>query len=433
MEAQTTQQKETKIMKLTPKKEKPQRLKLELPVDDYRALPIPGVGQAKLGVAYVKVTDIPGSLDDYMEINPRVPSRTKKGILSGPVAHGILSTLRDSPEVMVLKNQGIYLLVEDAQFNRGKGGAGELIITFSDPGKHGIINGGHTYAAIREAIETAAEGDDAKDLQNAYVRLHIFQGIDEDWVPDIAEGLNRSRQVDDPSLVNLQGEFDIIRKTLRGVTGENAIAYHQGDEGDVYISELLVYLSLFNTERFDERKHPNALYNRQALGLKYFSDDMQESKKTMMALIQKLPEFLWLADSLRKLTPAAAKKNNFKFGAAKISGSDKAERAGSPKHKGIFLPFLGETVNYRVPNGWVYPMLASFRANLKKTEDGKGYEWRVPLEKILPEVIDDLVGVCVVEHRDNNMRPELIGKRESAYNQCYTKIQLYLAKRNLLY
>jgi hypothetical protein len=77
-------------------------------------------------------------------------------------------------------------------------------------------------------------------------------------------------------------------------------------------------------------------------------------------------------------------------------------------------------------------MLSAFRANLKKTDDGKSYEWRVPLDKILPEVIEDLVGVCVVEHRDNNMRPELIGKRESAYNQCYTKVQLYLAKKRLL-
>jgi hypothetical protein len=403
-------------------------LKLQIPVDDYRSLPIPGVGNAKLGVAYVRVIDVPGALDDFMEINPRVPNRTKAGVLSGPIVKGILTTLRDTPEEMVLKNQGIYLLVQDAAFAKGTGNKGMLTMNFTDAGKHGIINGGHTYAAIREAIETA-EIDEVEALKEAYVRLHIFQGIDEDFVPEIAEGLNRSRQVDDPSLVNLQGEFDVIRKVLKGIPGENAIAYHQGDEGEVYISELLVYLSLFNQERFNERKHPNALYNRQALGLKYFSEDMANSKKNMDGLIQKLPDFLWLADSIRKLTPHAAKKNGFKFGAAKIGTTD---RAGNPKHKGTNLPFLGETVNYRVPNGWVYPMLAAFRANLKRSENGKSFEWRVPLAAILPDVIEDLVGVCVVEHRDNNMRPELIGKRESAYNQCYTRIQLYLAKKNLL-
>lgn len=403
-------------------------LKLNLPVDEFRSIPIPGVGNAKLGVAYVRVTDLPAALDEYMEVNPRVPSRSKKGLLSGPVVQGIVSTLRETPEEMVLKNRGIYLLVDEVGFSKGKGSEGQITMTFSDPGKHGIVDGGHTYAAIREAIETAAEGEEQTALKDAYVRLHIFQGVDEDFVPEIAEGLNRSRAVDDPSLVNLQGEFDIIRKVLKGVQGENSVAYHQGDEGQVYISELLVYLSLFNQERFDERKHPNALYNRQALGLKYFTEDMESSKKNMMALIQKLPDFLWLADSIRKMTPEAAKRNGFKFGAAKIGG----DRAGSSKNKGTLLPFISETVNYRVPNGWVYPMLSAFRANLKRSEDGKSYEWRVPLAQILPEVIEDLVGVCVVEHRDNNMRPELIGKRESAYSQCYTKVQLYLAKRNLL-
>lgn len=408
------------VQKLPPRRT--EALKLRLPVHDYRSLPIPGFEKAKLGIAYVKVTDIPSSLDNFMEINPRVPNRTKKGILQGPVAKGILTTLRDMPEEMVLKNQGIYLLVDDINFNNGS-----LSISFTDTGKHGIINGGHTYAAIREAIETADE-QALKTLENAYVRLHIFQGIDEDFVSEIAEGLNRSKQVDDPSLANLQGEFDIIRKVMKNYPGENAIAYHQGDEGDIYISEVLVFLSIFNPDRFSDKKQPNNLYYKQALGLKYFAEDMENSKKNLMMLIEKLPEFLWLGDMIRKLTPDAAKRNNFTFGRAKIGAS----RAGSQKHKGTFLPFINETVDYRVPNGWVYPMLASFRANLKKSDDGRRYEWRAPLQKILNDIIDDLVGICIAEHKENNMKPELIGKRESAYNQCYSKVELYLAKKKLL-
>lgn len=420
---QSNQLKSIPRFKLNPPKE---GLRLTIPVDDFRSLPIPGVDNARLGVAYVKVLDIPGTLDNYMKINPRVPNRSKTGVLSGPVVKGILKTLRDNPEEMVLKNQGIYLLVEQVQFSKDIG-HGNIQIIFTDDGKHGIINGGHTYAAIREAIETAST-EELKALEDAYIRLHIFQGIDEELVPEIAEGLNRSRQVDDPSLVNLQGQFDIIRKAMKGVKGENSIAYHQGDEGDIYISEILVYLSMFNQSRFNERKHPNSLYSRQSVGLKNFSEDMVESRKLIEALIDLLPDMLWLSDSIKKLTPAAAKKNNFEFGRAKIG----SHRAGDPKHKGTSLPFIGETVNYRIPNGWVYPMLAAFRANLKWSKDNRELEWIVPLKQILPDLMDDLVGICIVEHRDNNMRPELIGKRESAYSQCYTKVQLYLARRNLL-
>jgi hypothetical protein len=336
--------------------------------------------------------------------------------------------LQDNPDVMALKNLGIYLLVEEAKFEKSVGGKGVLHLTFRDAGKHGIVNGGHTYAAIRAAIDQIQGEEDLKALQNAWVRLHILQGIDEDLVPEIAEGVNRSKQVDDPSLMNLQGGFDVIRKALKGIPGEKEVAYHQGDEGAIYISEILVYLEMFNAERFDERKHPNGLYNKAGLGIKYFSEDMDKSKPNMSALIQKLPDFLWLADSIRKLTPEAAKKNSFKFGQIKMGG----ERAGGAKSKGMNLPFIDSKTEYRIPNGWVYPMLSSFRANLVKSKNGE-FEWKLPLEELLPEVIPSLVGVCVAEHRDNNTRPELIGKRESAYSQCYTKMQLFLAKKGLLY
>ena len=48
-----------------------------------------------------------------MEVNPRVPSTTKNGVRSGPVIKGILDTLRDYPDDMALKNQGVFLLLAD--------------------------------------------------------------------------------------------------------------------------------------------------------------------------------------------------------------------------------------------------------------------------------------------------------------------------------
>ncbi len=404
-------------IKMVARSSKPGPLKLQFGVNAFRTLPIPGVDSARLGVCFVRATDIPASLDRYMEINPRVPSRNKTGILSGPVAKGILETLREQPDEMVMKNQGIYLLVSSTQYEHDENN-GVLSLILNDSGKHGIINGGHTYAAIREAVETATP-EELKELERAYVRLNIFQGVDEDWVPEIAEGLNRSKQVDDPSLINLQGDFDTIRRVMKGRPGEQAISYHQGDEGDMYISEVLVYLEMFNKQRFTERKHPNGLYNRQGLALKYFSEDMQNYQSGLTKLIGLLPDFLKLADNIRLLVPTAATKNRLQFGRIKVG----AERAGSHRPRTIPLPFIGKTSTYRVPNGWVYPILAAFRANLRDD-----YTWRVPLEDLLPAIIDDLAGVCVVEHRDNNMRPELIGKRESAYSACYLRVQLYLAK-----
>lgn len=402
-------------------------LKVLLPTKNYRSMPIPGT-DARLGTCFIRVIDLPASLERYMSINPRVPSRTAKGILTGPVAKGILSTLREQPAEMVLKNLGIYLLVDKAFYNHEEQ---QLQLSFSDPGRHGIVNGGHTYAAIMEAVESATP-EDMVVLEKAYVRLNIYEGIEADLVPEIAEGQNRSKQVDDPSLANLQGDFDVIRKVLHGKPGAESVAYHQGDRGDIYISELLVILEMFNPLRFNHSKHPNALYNRQGLGLKYFAEDMENQPKMLKSLIKLLPDFLWLADSIRLETPAASNRQRLKFGRIKLKasgGSVDAKRAGSPG-QGVYLPFLGLKTAYRVPNGWVYPMLASFRANLQ-IEDG-GLGWKIPLPQLLKSTIDDLVAVCIAEHRDNHARPDLIGKRESAYSACYTRMELYLAKRGLV-
>lgn len=394
-------------------------------VTGYRSLRIPGVEGASKGSCFIRVTEMPGLLDRYMSINPRVPARGVRGVLQGPVIAGILETLREQPSTMALKNQGIYLLVEAAQFTPTGTGTGNLVLTFTDKGRHGIINGGHTYAAIREAVESAGP-EELENLAQAYVQVHVLEGIDPELVPDLAEGLNRSKQVDDPSLMNLQGEFDAVRRVLRGTVAEKNVAYHQGAEGPVYVSELLVYLSMFNVHRFPEDRQPNGLYNRAAMGLRYFKEDLHENKKELKARLELLPDILMLVDTIRKAVPEAARRIGFKYGMGKAGG----ERLGGYKQKGMELPFLGEHLDYRIPNGWLYPMLAAFRTNLKQDKDGT-YTWRVPLGVMLGGIIDGLVAACVSEHKASGGRPELIGKRETAYAVCYTKAELYLSRKRL--
>lgn len=392
-----------------------------IPTREYRSLPIPSLEGGKIGDCFVEVTALPDMLDDFMEVNPRVPNRTQKGVLSGPVVKGIIETLTESPDDMAIKNQGIYLLVEDAEFTRAQGGAGKLRITLADPTRHGIVNGGHTYAAIKDAIENA---DDVTrtSLERAHVRLHLLQGIDEAKVAEIAEGLNRSKQVDDPSLANLQGHFDKIREVMGGKPGAETIAYHQGGPGDIYITEILVKLELFNCERFDRKRHPHYLLNRSKSALEFYQGDLERRPSPTDLLVPKLPEILKLSDLIKKQTPEAAKRVGFEFGRMKIG----KVRAGSQTNRNIPLPFLGERMAYHVPNGWLYPMLAAFRANVDWDLRRRRFEWKVPLNELVPLVIDDLVRVCVTEHRDNNLQPDKVGKRESTYSQCFDKVQLHL-------
>ncbi len=393
-----------------------------IPTQEYRSLPIPGVSAGKLGDCFVKVTELPPELEQFMEVNPRVPNRNTKGLLSGPVAKGITATLLENPDDMPLKNQGIYLLVESAEHGKAPGGQGLLTVKLNDKARHGIVNGGHTFAAIRQAIESADEVD-LEALNQAYVRVHLLSGIDPAKVPEMAEGLNRSKQVDDPSLDNLREHFGRIQEVMKGQLGEKHIAYFQGDEGDVYITDVLVLLEMFNGDRFSEKKHPHALYNQTKNGLKLYKADLAQKPSALDILVPKLPEILQLADMLRYETRDAAKRVGFEYGRMKTGNA----RAASPTNQNISLPFIGKTIHHRVPNGWLYPMLAAFRANVNWDSQAGTFTWKKNLSVLVPAIIDDLVGVCVTAHKDN-IAPDKVGKRESIYEQCYDKVQLHLLR-----
>jgi AIPR protein len=401
----------------------------KIPADEFRSLPVPGYDGAKIGTCFARVTDLPPGLADFMKVNPRIPKRTTaKRMLSGPVPKAILETLREFPEEMALKNVGIYILAENVEHAREKGGAGVLSVTLTNQQKQGIVNGSHTFEAIRESIENADE-DQLATLRQAFVRLHLLQGVPHDMVPEIAEGLNRSKQVQDPSLENLRGHFEEIKQVMAGHVGHDAIAYHEGAEGDVYIAEILALIEMFNFERYPNGEHPHGLYAHQAKAVQEFAADIDADPSPVRLVIKRLPEILKLADMIRREAPPVAKDRvDFQIGRMKIH-EGKKNRVASVEAR---LYFLGESTKYRLPNGWLYPMLAAFRANvvwdLKKSQ----FEWRVPNEEILNHCLPDLVSVCVNEHRNNNQKPEWVGKRDSAYRQCHLHVELYLAKQGKL-
>jgi len=399
---------------------------LVIPTDEFRNHPIPALGSgAKVGSCYVRVTDLP-NFDKWLEVNPRVPKRNAKEVLVGQPVKGIIETLTESPVDMAIKNLGLYLLVENAEHERRPGGAHALRITMSDPTRHGLANGGHTYAAIRQCVES----DDAiADLTKAYVRLHIYQGIPVEKVAEMAEGLNRSKQVDDASLMNLQGLFKGIKRTMEGRKGADQIYYSQGGSGEYYVTEPLLYLELFNCERFTDAKHPSGLYRQQKRMLEMFAEDAQAEPSPMDLLVPRLPEILVLADKIRKSVPVAARQSSFVMERMKADPKKK-ERAGSVKHKNTLLHFIGSTMPCRVPNGWLLPLLAAFRANVNWNLAESRFEWVAPLDDVLNATITDLVRVCVTEHKDNGQKPEDVGKKASVYSQCFDKVALYLLRRD---
>jgi hypothetical protein len=365
-----------------------------------------------------------------MAVNPRVPKFNKKEELQGPVAKAMIRTLQEEPEKFVLKNQGIYLLVKGVEFNKQEGGQGIVHVALENPEFHGLVNGGHTYRAIRQvADEREADNEEASRLEEAFVRLHIMEGIDEDLITDLAEGLNRSMQVDNPSLENLRGRFDEIKEHLKGKTGADQISYRQGDIGDVEILQVLTFMGMLDLNRFPDRKtHPNVLFGHPKEVLQYFIEDSKKEHSVFRRILPRLHEILVLSDLIQQLgvqVPELAR--------LKVSNSKKDNRVRSRKHKGRPAYFAGGTIDGSFPLGWLYPMLAAFRANISPSDWEKGeFKWIMNPRDLLKEVIEELARIVRQEHEDNKGKPAEVGKREAAYRACFSVITMELAQQGML-
>lgn len=405
-------------------------VEFRLPTDEFRSLPIPFYGfgngrKAKLATCFVQVDCLPVELENWMAVNPRIPRFDKKSQLTGSVAREIVRTLIEEPEKFVIKNQGIYLVVEKADFAKESGGQGCVALTLSDPQQHGLVNGGHTFRAIRQA----AEDPDRPEPWDAYVRLHILEveGFGASTIAEMAEGLNRSLQVDDPSLENLKGTFSEIKKQLDGKRGSHAIAYRQGDSGDVDIQQVLTYMSMLNLERFPDRKtHPHVLFGQPKAVLQTFIEDIKESNSAFNRILPHLHEILVLTDKVQQLGVP-------NLGRLKVSTAKKQSRVRSPRYQDRPAHFAGGTIGGNFPLGWLYPMLAAFRANVSRPAWDEGrFEWLADPEDLLKATIEEMAQIVKQEHSDNKGKPAEVGRKEAAYRGCYGVLMVELAQRGLL-
>ncbi len=398
-------------------------LEIRLPVDEFRSQPVPVEGLDRkaiiLASCHVPVDSVPEELKNWLGVNPRVPQFNDKSKLTGPVAKGIVRTLLEEPEKFVLKNQGIYLSVASADHHKQPGGDGILTVVLEDRERHGVINGGHTLRAILEAKE------ESESFISGYVRLHIYRLSDEvdiALIADMAEGLNRSLQVDDPSLENLKGSFAQIKETLTGKRGTEQIVYHQGDSGNVDIVEVLTLCSLFNINKYpDRRSHPHRLFGHRKEVLETFLEDIKSKNTAFERILPKLHEILVLSERVQQVLGP-------EFGKIKSRNRSKQNRVGSEGNKrdSYFIPGkLSE-----LPLGFTYPLVGAFRANVcPQAWKEQRFEWLEDPETLLQEYGKELASVVKQEYSDNKGKPAEVGRKEAAYRGCYNVITIALAER----
>jgi hypothetical protein len=172
----------------------------------------------------------------------------------------------------------------------------------------------------------------------------------------------------------------------------------------------------------DRSTHPNKLFGQTKEVLKIFTSDMESASPTFNRIIPHTHEILVLADRIMQA-------GIDDLGKLKVSNAKKGNRAKSPKNLNRPAHFASGTIGGRFHLGWLYPALASFRANVSKEAWDKGeFLWLYDPFKLLNSTIYEMMEIVKQEHVDNNRKPAEVGRKEAAYRGCYSVMMMELAK-----
>lgn len=382
---------------------------MRFPCKQFRAVQAP-VGSAKLGLFFTQAPTIPRELWDWREVNPREVNRRSS------VYKAIARTLVEEPERFHERNRGITIVADDVVFDDKRQ---EVVLTLRDTKLNGVVDGAHTLDAILEAQKQPPENG-----WPAYVFIKAITGVEGDQIAEIAGGLNTSQQVDLKSLENLREHFDQLQRVLADQSFGGSIAYKMNEDKPVDVREVLYYLAVFDCSTYDDKKHPVALFGRKEGIVRRFAEQAVDpgNGDSFKILISKAPEILRLRDKIEKLALEQP------VGRYKINRGTRVRSASNRENQ---LIFLNETVNGKIPLGWIMPMLAGFRANVQWNKPKGSFSWKVPVDQLLNSCIERLVLGIQEVHEQENSRPEYVGRNAIAWRMSYGAVSQAILEREL--
>lgn len=365
---------------------------------DFRSIPSP-TGASRIGVFYSPASSISRDLWDWRDVNPReVNTKTN-------TYDEIVSTLTQDSSRFHERNRGLTVVASEIAYDEKRR---EAVVQLADKKLHGVVDGAHTLHAILEA-----QASPPVDAWPAYVFVKIVTGVDADQIAEIAGGLNTSQQVNLTSLENLRKHFAPLKAVLAGQPYAEKIGYKMNGEEPIDVREVLYYLAVFDCVEYDDKKHPVALFGRKEGIVRRFAEQADNPKAgdSFPILTTKAPEVLRLRDLIEREALKLPGVGRYRQG--------KGARVRSAKNIGNRLHFLDEAVDGKIPLGWLLPILAAFRANVKWDQPKGAFSWIVPIDDLVDASIEKLVlGIMEVHERENS-RPEYVGRNSLAWRMSY--------------
>lgn len=358
------------------------------------------------------------------DVNPR--SHDEEALKSS-VARSIETTILESPEDFYLANRGATILAQDLRYDPQKG---TVEITVVDSTLQGIADGATTDAVLAKVQRDIAAGtatsealpDDVtmESLSQGRIHLEVIVGLtNKERIDAMVLGRNTSRQVKPWSMSDFRGSFNWINDILETPPSDfiGKVGYEENAGKPTTILDVLSVLTLFHREFDEKRKAPTVAYSSKGrMDARLNDAKLQPGYKALAPL---LADILKLHDHVYAGFEEAYRQA--KEGKAKLG-----RRAGieNKQHK---LLLTGTEVNYVIPSGLIFPLLASLRALVGYNGNGEAY-WKTSPTRFFDKYGAELVGTLIEQLDMLGGNPQTAGKKKPVYTALHDRARLLLSE-----
>jgi hypothetical protein len=310
-----------------------------------------GLRPAELWTLTVRLKDLP--LDFTLGPNARFAKMSARPVKD------MLDTLRMQPEAFVLNNNGIMLVAKSL---KAEGDEVEIVCAEPDeddedmPG-HGVLNGGHTYLALRQAFADPKKYPFAPDL--ATVVLTVALNVEEEDIWKISKARNTSEKVPLYALRNLAGDWSDLKAHLPPDVRQR-VAFKpnepEREDAEFDATDLVRRLAIFNNNLFPavEGQHPVKAYTAIGALVKQYKPEEFKALAPLLPDILKLEELI--VKHYEKVNGIPAK------GEGKLAVFSKASGC-SPQPMTLLTGYTTQKLSLAAP--FILPVLAAFRVFLR--------------------------------------------------------------------
>ena len=248
------------------------------------------------------------------------------------------------------------------------------------------------------------------------MRFEIITGVPSRSQVDIADGLNTAIQVQEASLLNLDGKFNWIKELLKDTPYADKLSYMQNEDGEFDVREIVAFLTLFNVEHPELKgRTPKEAYTSKAACLRLYMQD----EKSYRMLEPILKDILYLHDYIHLNLGKIYNKET--GGKAHLMSGVFDRRA-----RGEFnFVFADEKSEFKLFDGTFFPIFGAMRYLVQKR--GNSYSWKVKsfeeVKRVFDSVAPELLKITYNVSLTYGRKPNSVGKDENHWGYLYQTVK----------